>query len=314
MPDEFPQRPSHEQVLHYFELYCDKHQISELVDFDSEVKKTEREGDKWKVIVKEGEEKPLREYTCKYLSVCNGHHRRQIMPKESQVKGLKNFRGEIIHSGSYRVAEKFREKRVLIAGLGISGSDIFDDLKSVAKAVFISSRRIPLSIEKECLKPTFEVSKDGSLSFSDGTTLEIDAIIFCWGYSYHFPFFEDIKDEELKRQLKVEENPSRVSLYKHVFVPGVDNLAFIGLPSVDGSLHPICDKQAEWFSCVASGECALPPREEMEKEIEIWKENKRPYRPMQIASQSYLKAIDELIEKHRKKKLNCLNKNLDLYK
>jgi hypothetical protein len=33
--------------------------------------------------------------------------------------------------------------------------------------------------------------------------------------------------------------PSRVSLYKHVFPPSLPGIAFIGLPTVGGSLHPI---------------------------------------------------------------------------
>ena len=132
--------------------------------------------------------------------------------------------------------------------------------------VYISTRRLKVSSEKDHLKPNLEkIDEKGILHFEDKTTFGADIIILCWGsnffififififfflfyfifiiffffensFSYDYSFFDEIEDQDIKKALVVEDNPSRVSLYEYMFVPGVSNLIFIGTPTVSGSL------------------------------------------------------------------------------
>jgi hypothetical protein len=72
------------------------------------------------------------------------------------------------------------------------------------------------------------------------------------------------------------------------------------LPTVSGSLHPVAELQSQWFAHLIAGDCTLPSKEEMEKDIEEHKEMIRKYqikyRPLQINNQ-YVDSLKKLINK-----------------
>jgi hypothetical protein len=81
-----------------------------------------------------------------------------------------------------------------------------------------------------------------------------------------------------------------------VYPIGIPNIAFIGLPTVDGSLHPIAEKQSEWFASLMAGECILDTTQEMERDVLAWEESLEKYhvtyRPMQVQTSKYVAMID----------------------
>jgi hypothetical protein len=84
----------------------------------------------------------------------------------------------------------------------------------------------------------------GEVIFEDGSTGKYDMIMFCTGFQYKFPFFED---ELLRTQLASDSHRKVPSLYKHVFHCDYPDgsLAFIGLPwSV--SPFPLTEIQSHW--------------------------------------------------------------------
>jgi cation diffusion facilitator CzcD-associated flavoprotein CzcO len=94
--------------------------------------------------------------------------------------------------------------------------------------------------------------------FDDGTVEPVDAIIWATGYRISFPFFD----------------PSFISapgnvlrLYKRMFKPGVDDLAFIGLGQAIPTIFPFAEIQAKLAARWLVGEWALPSITEMEREI-----------------------------------------------
>lgn len=110
---------------------------------------------------------------------------------------------------------------------------------------------------KSVLKPQISSFEENGVVFEDGSKFEADTVIFCTGYKLTFPF------------LKMEELDSR-SLYKNCFHTDYGStLCFIGLarPAI-GSVPPISELQARWFSRILSEDCVLPGKEEMEREIE----------------------------------------------
>jgi hypothetical protein len=94
--------------------------------------------------------------------------------------------------------------------------------------------------------------------FEDGTTEEIDVIIYATGYRITFPFF----DPDL---LSAPEN--RLPLYKRIFSPGVDDLALIGFAQAIPTLFPFVELQSKLVARYAGGDYALPSIPEMEETI-----------------------------------------------
>ena len=75
-----------------------------------------------------------------HLAICSGVNIRPVRPP---LPGVERFQGTILHSSEVRNAEVFRGRRVLIVGLGESGSDIALIAAEVAKSCAISTRRGP---------------------------------------------------------------------------------------------------------------------------------------------------------------------------
>lgn len=77
------------------------------------------------------------------VAVCVGTHRTPAAHPALRKK-IERFEGDVIHSSEYKSAEKqLTGKRVLIVGLGESGSDISLQSAKVSKTTCISTRRGP---------------------------------------------------------------------------------------------------------------------------------------------------------------------------
>ncbi|GAB3819130.1 NAD(P)-binding domain-containing protein [Tessaracoccus terricola] len=130
MPDDFPDYPNHRQVLAYLRDFADHHGLTERIRFDTAVAGLERAGAGWRVSLADG---TADEFSA--VVVCTGS---QWTPLEVEVPG---FTGEVRHSVTYRSADEFRGKRVLVVGGGNSACDIACDAARTAEAVSISMRR-----------------------------------------------------------------------------------------------------------------------------------------------------------------------------
>jgi Flavin-binding monooxygenase-like len=107
-------------------------------------------------------------------------------------------------------------------------------------------------------KPNVEELLGDRVRFEDGSVERIDAIVYATGYKIRFPFF----DEEL---LSAPEN--RLSLYKRIFAPGIDDLALIGFAQVLPTLFPFVEMQSKLVARYVDGDYALPSADEMERTI-----------------------------------------------
>lgn len=99
--------------------------------------------------------------------------------------------------------------------------------------------------------------------FQDGSTANVDVIMHCTGYKFHFPFLET------NGIVDVDDN--RVGpLYKHVFPPLLAPwLSFIGLPWKVVPF-PLFELQSKWVAGILSGRIALPSQEEMLMDVEAF--------------------------------------------
>nr|XP_023650440.1 dimethylaniline monooxygenase [N-oxide-forming] 5-like [Paramormyrops kingsleyae] len=117
------------------------------------------------------------------------------------------------------------------------------------------------------MKPNIQEFRGSTVVFEDGTTeAQVDAVVFCTGYNYSFPFLPS----------SIFPGPGHeLTLYKHVFPPWIEcpTLAVLGVFQVIGSIMPAVEMQARWVTRVITGFIQLPPKEKMLKDIE--KERKR---------------------------------------
>ncbi|MGB8329747.1 MAG: NAD(P)-binding domain-containing protein [Polyangiales bacterium] len=102
-----------------------------------------------------------------------------------------------------------------------------------------------------------ELQRD-RVRFTDGSVEAIDAIIYATGYKITFPFFEP-------GFLSAPDNV--LPLFKRIFVPGIDNLMFMGFAQAIPSIIGFVQDQAKWVASYLAGEYALPTPEEMRATI-----------------------------------------------
>lgn len=108
-------------------------------------------------------------------------------------------------------------------------------------------------------KPNVEELQGDSVRFEDGTVEQVDAIVYATGYKITFPFF----DPEF---ISAPEN--RFPLYKRIFWPGIDDLAFVGFAQTVPTLFPFVELQSKLVARYAGGDYALPSKGEMEQTIQ----------------------------------------------
>jgi cation diffusion facilitator CzcD-associated flavoprotein CzcO len=145
--DEFPMRdevadyPSHWEMREYFNDYADTFDLRRNFRFETEVVAARPEdpdsvNSVWKVTIrtKDGEEE-----TSRYAGVivANGILSEPSIP---EFEGQDKFEGEILHTASYRRADIFRGRKVLIVGCGNSGCDIAVDAVHFAESIEMSLR------------------------------------------------------------------------------------------------------------------------------------------------------------------------------
>eukprot|EP00939_MAST-03C_sp_MAST-3C-sp1_P001389 g1389.t1 len=138
------------EYCQYLERYCEKFDITDRIRFETKVESVRREvSGKWVV-----RSHPLNNETkgashsvatseqFDAVAVCCGTHQKAAYGSGLSKK-LEGFDGKIIHSSMYKTSCDLSSSRVLIVGLGESGSDISLQAAKVAKAVAISTRSGP---------------------------------------------------------------------------------------------------------------------------------------------------------------------------
>jgi hypothetical protein len=153
MPKHFPDYPSNRQILEYARAFARAFDLYDNISFNTAVEKVEKQDDgRWQVTLAGGEQRRYRAVVC--ATGCNWD------PNMPEVKG--QFNGEIRHSVTFKKADEFRGKRVMIIGAGNSGADIACDAATHANKAFISMRRGYHFIPKHLFGlPADEVSEKG---------------------------------------------------------------------------------------------------------------------------------------------------------
>lgn len=122
------------------------------------------------------------------------------------------------------------------------------------------STELPLRLASGDVTAKGNVARlDGStVHFEDGTSTDVDVIVYATGYNLTFPFF----DPDF---ISAPEN--RIDLYKRIFKPGLDDLLFAGFAQATPTLFPFVESQARLIAAYAVGQYVPPPVAEMHEVI-----------------------------------------------
>jgi hypothetical protein len=147
MPDQYPDYPSHAQMLAYFQGYAEHFGLLPYIHFNTRVEQAKKRADNgWTLTLSAGS---VEEFA--FLVIANGHHNQPRHPEA--IKN--NFTGRYLHSHAYKTNHSFKDEKVLVVGSGNSGCDCAVEISRAAESVDISIRRPRYIIPKFFLgKPT----------------------------------------------------------------------------------------------------------------------------------------------------------------
>lgn len=137
MPKEYPDYPSHAQVLAYFRDYVAHFDLAPDMHFNTSVERVVpvEDGAAWEVTIQpQGQPAQTRRY--RGVIICNGHN---WDPKYPEYPGT--FTGVQLHSSEYKTPDVLEGKRVLVIGAGNSGCDIAAEAATHARRTLLSTRR-----------------------------------------------------------------------------------------------------------------------------------------------------------------------------
>ncbi|MGN0100996.1 MAG: flavin-containing monooxygenase [Dietzia sp.] len=126
-----------------------------------------------------------------------------------------------------------------------------------------------------------------TVHFTDGTSAEFDVIIQATGYNTTFPFFD--------RDFLSADAHNHVPLYKRMFTPGIEDLAFVGFAQATPTLFPFVEAQARLVAAWAAGLYRTPPVEEMKRVIV---EDEKKYIGHMLDTPRHQQQVDYFLYEH----------------
>jgi cation diffusion facilitator CzcD-associated flavoprotein CzcO len=108
-------------------------------------------------------------------------------------------------------------------------------------------------------RPAIASVAGNEVRFTDGSTEEADAIVYCTGYRMAFPFLPAGRPAGRR---------GAVELYKRVVDPKRTGLYFVGLVRPVGTITRLVEAQSDWVARLVAGEARLPAPAVMREEID----------------------------------------------
>ncbi|KAI5358637.1 putative flavin monooxygenase, FAD/NAD(P)-binding domain superfamily [Septoria linicola] len=265
--------PKHQEVLAYIDRYAQD--VSHLISFKTQVLDVRLCNDqKWTVKTRpidRSMDGKVTEEVFDAVICANGHYDVPYIPSVSGIEAWNEaFPGVISHSKFYRRPEQYAGKKVIVVGNSASGIDIGAQVETVCKVPLIMSQKSESYLNVEGAKSTKVerpeiveyLVKNRSVRFADGTIeADIDAILYCTGYFYSYPFLDSLDPPVVKTGERV------VNTYEHIFYKPQPTLSFLGL-NQKVIPFPMAEVQAAVVARVLSGRLPLP----LEHEMQAWED------------------------------------------
>ncbi len=196
-----------------------------------------------------------------YVVVASGHFSTPNMPFFFDYE---TFGGMLLHAHDFRDAVQFKDLNVLVIGSSYSAEDIATQCwKYGSRSVICSSRSGPMGFDWPdgiSEKPILTRVRGRTVTFADGTSAEVDAIISCTGYKHHFPFMDD----ELR--LLTTNRLATSMLYRGVVLQPENRVFYLGMQDQWYTFN-MFDAQAWYARDVILGRIQLPDADEQARWI-----------------------------------------------
>ncbi|MBX3437637.1 MAG: FAD-dependent oxidoreductase [Planctomycetaceae bacterium] len=144
MPRDWPPFVPHRKVQDYLARFAEREGIAENIRLGTRfVTAVKSDDGAWRAALQSGTA-PLDERMYRAIVIATGSHNKnhRAIPaplwNEAVAGGV-----DVLHSADYESAERFAGKRVLVVGVGNSGTDIADKVSTVARETLLSVRTPP---------------------------------------------------------------------------------------------------------------------------------------------------------------------------
>lgn len=255
--------PKHEAVKQYLEAYAED--IRHMLSLQIQVSNVSRARRGWNITLLDLTSQTKRVETFDAVLVASGHYNDPFIP---DIKGLADFAEtypeSVSHSKFYRRPDQYAGKKVVVVGNSASGLDLSTQISTVSQVpVLVSEKTAPVTpvVDRTWVKMVPEISEflthKRAIRFSNGHVEEnIDAVVFCTGYFYSFPFLASLKPSI------VTDGAFARHLNEHILYNDDPTLAFLGIPQRVVPF-PISEAQAAWVARIWSGRLLPPTHSEM---------------------------------------------------
>lgn len=137
-PARYPNYFGHRLFLRYIDEYADHFGLKQHIRLSTKVLSCKQsEDNKWLVEYAENG-KASTEEIFDAVFACTGHFTRPTIP---EFEGIGTFRGQFLHSHTYRRPGAFEGRRVAIIGVGSSAADIACEIGGQGKELHLITRR-----------------------------------------------------------------------------------------------------------------------------------------------------------------------------
>ncbi|KAJ5165523.1 uncharacterized protein N7500_007353 [Penicillium coprophilum] len=268
-PSEAQLFPKHRTVKQYLEEYAED--IKGFIQFETQildVKLKDETLSTWSLTAKSLQTGIDTTHTYDAVVVASGHF---TVPYIPEIPGIQawdaSHPGVISHSKFYNSPEPFQGKKVVVVGSSASGLDIGAQINEVSQGKVLVSQRsesylaAPPNGDKiicpEIVEFLPSTAYDRGIKFADGRIEEhVDAIVFCTGYFYSYPFLSSLNPPAVTHGWRT------MNVYQQLFYIEHPTLVFPVL-SQRVIPFPMAENHAAVFSRVWSGRLTLPPKDEM---------------------------------------------------
>jgi len=135
----------HSEYKAYLIRYAEKFGLQEFIHFHSEVIRMRRLDNGYEVTVKDLKKQIVHSDVFDAVAVCTGSNQHKKIPK---IKGIEQFRGEVMHASEYKNHHPFKGKNVVCIGMGESSADITREIGQVAENCYLAIRSYPYLIPR----------------------------------------------------------------------------------------------------------------------------------------------------------------------
>ncbi|CAJ1335282.1 unnamed protein product [Effrenium voratum] len=135
----------HTEYKRYLEEYVRQFGLSRYISFSTAVASVEGAPGQWRVTTQDASGQLVDRGVFDAVAVCSGAHQAVNQPS---FPGIDSFKGQVVHSNSYKNNKPFEGKDCVVVGLGESGADLVREISDVATSTVLALRSYPYLIPR----------------------------------------------------------------------------------------------------------------------------------------------------------------------